>query len=86
MGASRAPNWVCEVLSSTTEDVDRAEKLPVCAREGVPHVWFVDPAVRTLLRLDGESYRIAKVWRGEEAAVAEPFDAIELPLGVLWAR
>lgn len=82
------PDWVCEVLSPSTEDVDRAEKLPVYAREGVRHVWFLDPMVRTLevLRLDGDGYRIVDVWRAEERVVAEPFDAIELPLEVLWAR
>ncbi len=82
------PDWVCEVLSPSTEDVDRAEKLPVYAREGVGHVWLLDPAVRTLevLRLDGESYRIVHVWRADERATAEPFGALELPLDVLWAR
>ena len=85
---SVAPDWVCEVLSPATEDVDRAEKLPVYAREGVRHVWLLDPAVRTLevLRLDGESYRIAHVWRAEERVSAEPFESLELPLEVLWAR
>jgi Uma2 family endonuclease len=83
-----APDWVCEILSPSTESVDRADKLPVYAREGVRHVWFVDPEVRTLevLRLDGESYRIVEVRRGDETVAAEPFDALELPLGVLWER
>lgn len=82
------PDWLCEVLSPTTEDIDRAEKLPVYARERVAHVWLLDPAVRTLevLRLDGDGYRIAHVWRAEERATAEPFDAIELPLAALWER
>lgn len=82
-----APDWVCEVLSPSTAATDRAEKLPVYARERVPHVWLVDPLVQTLevLRLDGDGYRIAGVWRGEAAVRAEPFEAIELMLGVLWA-
>ena len=83
-----APDWVCEVLSPSTEGIDRAEKLPVYAREGVPHVWFLDPAVRTLelFRLDGASYRVIAVHQGDATVRAEPFDAIELPLAVLWAR
>jgi Uma2 family endonuclease len=82
-----APDWVCEVLSPSTEDVDRAEKMPVYARERVGHVWFVDPSLRTLevFRLDGSSYRVITTYRGDASVRAEPFDAIELPLAVLWA-
>ncbi|MCU0694784.1 MAG: Uma2 family endonuclease [Polyangiaceae bacterium] len=82
-----APDWVCEVLSPSTRDVDRADKLPVYGREQVRHVWLVDPDVCTLevLRLDGASYRIVGAWRGGAVVRAEPFDAIELDMAVLWA-
>ncbi|HTN87196.1 MAG TPA: Uma2 family endonuclease, partial [Sorangium sp.] len=43
-----APDWICEVLSASTEGVDRDEKMPVYAREGVRHAWLVDPIARTL--------------------------------------
>ena len=43
-----APDWVCEVLSSSTRKVDLHEKRPVYAREGVGHLWLVDPIDRTL--------------------------------------
>ena len=48
------PDWVCEVLSPSTEKTDRAVKLPIYAREAVGHAWLVNPLVRTLevLRLD----------------------------------
>lgn len=42
------PDWVCEVLSPSTEAVDRAEKMPIYAREGVGHLWLVGPVARTL--------------------------------------
>ncbi len=29
-----APDWICEVLSKSTEDIDRGEKMPIYAREG----------------------------------------------------
>lgn len=81
------PDWVCGVLSPSTEHIDRADKLPVFAREGVGHVWFLDPQVRTLevLRLDGSTYRVIETFRGEAVCRAEPFDAIELALSTLWA-
>lgn len=83
-----APDWACEVLSASTAAVDRGEKLPVYARERVAHVWFVDPIAKTLevLRLDGDSYRIVGTHHGDSVVRAEPFDAIALELGLLWAR
>lgn len=82
------PDWVCEILSPTTERVDRADKIPVYSREGVGHVWLIDPEVRTLevLRLDGETYRLMQTLRDDSVSRVEPFEAIELELGALWAR
>jgi Uma2 family endonuclease len=83
-----APDWVCEVLSPSTAAVDRADKLPIYAREGVRHAWLLDPVATTLevLRLEGEGWRLVATWRGDAVVRAEPFDAIELELAVLWAR
>ena len=83
-----APDWACEVISPSTEDIDRAEKMPIYARERVTHLWLVDPLVKTLevFRLDGDSYRVVHTWRGNARVRAEPFDAIELDLSILWAR
>src|SRR5258708_2801445 len=38
-----APDWVCEVISPSTGRVDRSRKMGIYAREGVRHLWFVDP-------------------------------------------
>lgn len=83
-----SPDWVCEVLSPSTAAFDRGRKLGVYARERVTHVWFVEPVSQMLevLRLDGETYRIVQVASGDAAVRAEPFDAIELELRILWAR
>jgi Uma2 family endonuclease len=82
-----APDWVCEVLSPSTAATDRADKVPIYATERVGHVWLIDPLVRTLEvhRLDGDTYRGVGVWRDAALVRAEPFDAIELELGSLWA-
>lgn len=83
-----APDWLCEVLSPSTAAFDRKLKLPLYAREGVRHVWIVEPETRTLevLRLDGEGYRLAIVASEDDKARLEPFEAIELDVSVLWAR
>jgi Uma2 family endonuclease len=82
-----APDWLCEVLSPSTARLDRSQKLVVYARERVGHVWIVDPVAQTLevLRLDGDTYRIALVAGGDDKVRPEPFDAIELELAILWA-
>jgi Uma2 family endonuclease len=82
-----SPDWVCEVLSPSTARVDRVRKVPIYARERIAHVWLVNPADQTLevLRLDGESYRLIATHGGSSLVRAEPFDAVELELGALWA-
>ncbi len=83
-----APDWVAEILSPSTAAVDRVEKLPIYAREHVPHVWLIDPRLQTLeaFALSGARYELLGAWRGAEAARVAPFDAMELELGVLGAR
>jgi hypothetical protein len=39
-----------------------------------------------VLRLDANSWRIAGTFEGTATVRAEPFDAVELELGSLWAR
>ena len=83
-----APDWICEVLSPSTEATDRADKLPIYATENVGHVWLVDPIARTLevLRLESARWSLLGTWRDDARVRAEPFDAIELELAALWAR
>jgi len=84
-----APDWICEVLSASTEGVDRDEKMPIYAREGVRHAWLVDPIQRTLeVYVLGADRRFgpAVVHRDAARVRVEPFDAVELDLSVLWAR
>ncbi|MBS1118521.1 MAG: hypothetical protein H6Q90_749 [Deltaproteobacteria bacterium] len=82
-----APDWACEVLSRSTAVNDRAEKLPIYAAAGVPHVWLVDPLQRTveILRLHGGNWLIVDVYAGSARIRAEPFEAVELDLSQLWA-
>jgi Uma2 family endonuclease len=83
-----APDWVCEVLSVSTAAIDRAEKMPIYAREGVSNVWLVDPIARTLevLRLEQARWVLLGVWRDDAKVNAEPFGELELDLSGLWAK
>ena len=83
-----APDWACEVLSPSTDMVDRLKRVPIHARDRVAHVWLVRPASKMLeiYRLDGDRYRLLGTHAEDALVRAEPFDALELELGVLWAR
>ena len=82
------PDWVCEVLSLSTALLDRTRKLRIYAREGVRHAWLVDPVARTLevLRLEGGRWTVVATHGASEVVRVEPFDAIEMELGALWAE
>lgn len=81
-----APDWACEVLSPSTWALDRTAKLPVYAREGVRHVWLVDPDARTLevFRLEGSHYVLLATHTGPARIHAEPFEAHEWRPALLW--
>jgi Uma2 family endonuclease len=84
-----APDWICEVLSKSTETVDRTKKLPIYAAHGVSHVWLIDPIAKTLevhTLGDDRRWRDVRVHEGDTRVRAEPFAAIELDLAALWAR
>jgi Uma2 family endonuclease len=83
---SVAPDWVCEVLSPSTASMDRVKKLRIYAREQVRHAWLVDPLARTLevLRLESDRCSIASTFADLDVVRAEPFDAIDLDLSLLW--
>jgi Uma2 family endonuclease len=83
------PDWVCEVLSRSTEKLDRDEKLPYYAEHGVRHVWLIDPIDKHLevYSLDAETrrWREVRIHHGDSTVRAAPFDAIELDLAALWS-
>jgi Uma2 family endonuclease len=88
VGIPLAPDWLCEVLSPSTRTLDRSLKLGVYAREGVRHVWLVEPLERTLevLRLEGTHYTLLGTHTGTDRVHAAPFQAVELPLAILWGE
>jgi Uma2 family endonuclease len=81
-----APDWVCEVESPSTRVIDRTRKMRIYAREGVAHLWMVDPLAHVLevYRLDGGHWTPTGGYRGDVAVRAEPFAAIEVDLGRWW--
>ncbi|PTL81451.1 Uma2 family endonuclease [Vitiosangium sp. GDMCC 1.1324] len=88
VGIELAPDWVCEVLSPSTAALDRGRKMGSYAREGVKHLWLVDPVSRSLevYRLESGRWLLTGTHVGEVTVRAEPFEALALELGALWQR
>ena len=81
-----APDWVCEVISPSTEAIDRGKKLAIYAREGVAHAWLVNPSSQTLeiyARAE-DAWTLVATHVGRTTVRALPFEAIDLDLAVLW--
>jgi Uma2 family endonuclease len=81
------PDWICEILSPSTARVDRVEKLPIYAANGVKHAWLVDPDLRTLEVFENQNgkWLLLTVLEHNAAVAQPPFDAVSFDLGALWA-
>lgn len=80
------PDWVCEIVSPKHERQDLVVKPRVLQTDEVPHYWVLDPVERILLvhRWSADGYIVVQRAAAGERIRAEPFDAIEISVGVLF--
>ncbi len=80
------PDWVCEILSPSTEGIDRGTKRRVYATYGVSHLWYLHPVERYLevsaLR-DGQWVHLDTFDDAVDVR-ARPFEAVTFQLADLW--
>lgn len=83
---AQAPDWACEILSTSTEQIDRGLKQRIYGRQGAGYLWFIDPIAHTLevLRLAAGTWVPIVTLKDDATAVVEPFDSIEIPLTRIW--
>ncbi len=82
-----APDWVCEVISPSTEKYDKGAKRRIYALHGVKHLWFVDPRARTLevfARQNDNNWLLTHTYFDDDEANAPPFVELTFSLGLLW--
>jgi Uma2 family endonuclease len=81
-----APDWICEVLSASTERRDRTVKMRVYAEFRVHHLWLIDPRQQILEAFELNDGRWLKIgaWNSDDEVRAAPFDAIAFSLADLW--
>jgi len=80
------PDWICEVLSPSTESKDRKVKMPIYAKFGVPYAWLVDPVAHTLeaFVLEGGAWREIGRYAGGALVSVAPFAVVTINLDDLW--
>ena len=81
-----APDWVCEVLSDSTESYDRNAKRNIYGEAGVPYLWLLDPRGKFLevFQLTAGHWLLSRTFTGADEVLAIPFEATPFPLGQLW--
>ena len=82
-----APDFVVEVISTSTEDNDRGVKFDDYAAHGIAEYWIIDPAAETLeqyrLREDEDSYELViKAMNGQVLSIAVP--GFDIPIRALF--
>jgi Uma2 family endonuclease len=80
------PDWLCEIVSESNRATDTVTKLRRYHQAGVPHYWTLDQVDRTLTvyRHHPEGYLVAVRAEATERVRAEPFEAVELHVAVLF--
>jgi Uma2 family endonuclease len=85
---SLAPDWLCEVLSPSTERYDRGKKMRIYHREGVNHLWLVNPMQRfvDVFQRDERGWTLLETVEGDGPLRVSPFERVEIPLELLWSH
>jgi Uma2 family endonuclease len=80
------PDFVCEILSASNRRVDLVKKKRIYHDHHVGHYWIVDPDLETLTvhRWHADGYLEVLAAERHQRVRAEPFQAIELAVGVLF--
>jgi Uma2 family endonuclease len=81
-----APDWVCEVISPSTERYDRGDKRRIYATYRVEYLWLVDPRAKILeifVRRELD-WLLTHTYSDNETVQAPPFDELAFALGLLW--
>ena len=81
-----AADWVCEVISPSTEHYDKNEKRGIYGSAGVPYLWLLDPRGKLLevFQLVAGNWLLWRTFTGDEVVRAIPFEDTPFPLGQLW--
>jgi Uma2 family endonuclease len=80
------PDWICEVISPSTERIDRGKKRRIYGEFSVSWMWLINPIGQTLevFTLADERWSLVATYTSEDVVRAEPFPEAEIDLGSIW--
>ena len=80
------PDWICEILSPSTEAYDKGAKRGIYAAHGLKHYWLLDPRAEVLeaFELRDGQWVLLNTFSGADDVIAAPFAAVPFPLSALW--
>jgi Uma2 family endonuclease len=83
---STSPDWVCEILSPSTEHIDRGVKRHVYSSAGISHFWLLDPRIPVLevFTLAATQWVFTATFSKTDEVSAPPFETIAFSLAALW--
>ncbi|MBM3609307.1 MAG: Uma2 family endonuclease [Alphaproteobacteria bacterium] len=81
-----APDWICEVISPSTEHYDRGAKRQIYGAADVAYLWLVNPVEQYLeaFQLVAGQWLLQTTVAGADEVKIPPFDAAPFSLGLLW--
>ena len=87
-GAVSSPWLVVEILSPSTQRLDRGPKREVYARCGTRELWLIDPDKKecAVYRLQENADLPARIWSGQETLTTPLFPGLEISLARVFAR
>jgi Uma2 family endonuclease len=80
------PDWICEVQSPSTRQIDLGPKRRIYAAFEVPYLWYIDPIAQSLevFSRQNAAWLLTHTFVGGEKVSAPPFDAFTFDLKLLW--
>lgn len=80
------PDWICEALSQSNASNDTIVKMWHYHQAGIPHYWILDSETKSLAvyRDSPEGYVNVMVAHAGESVRAEPFQALEIRVGLMF--
>jgi len=81
-----APDFVVEVLSRSTENIDRGAKRELYARHGVREYWIIDPEKRQVetYLLDKEVFNLKQIYPYSATVASEVLEGFEVEVAGLF--
>jgi len=80
------PDFVCEILSPSTEAKDRGPKRRIYAEFGVGYLWYLNPVAKLLetFQLRDKQWLLFDTFQDGDDVKAPPFDAVTISMTNLW--